>query len=73
MSILGIKVEHILEPVASKLAHMSDADQAAFFSVFIDELTKACGTNFLTMQQLGCVSAKLTSEQRETLKVLSGR
>lgn len=58
------------ELAGARLAHLTDDDQVAFLRGFINECNK-WGTRLEVERQLAMVNLKLTSEERETLKMLS--
>jgi hypothetical protein len=68
--ILGIDISTMVESVAAHLAHMDSDQQAAFFRVFAEELTKACGTYHHADMQAHAIRNMLNNDQRAVYRTI---
>lgn len=56
--------------IAARLARANDDDQAGFFRTFCHELRACCETDHNAQMQLAGVNAKLSSEDKELIRMI---
>ena len=68
MNKFGISIDWLI--LGADLALQSDKEQGVFFRGFIKELLRQCGSYLAAEKQLAWVNDKLSTEEKELLRML---